>query len=219
MIINWLGQSCFKFQDKINGREIILVIDPFDPSYIGLKLPTNLSADIVAITHDHRDHNFSQGVHGWSHIIDTAGEYEIGGICIDAIDSYHDTQKGKERGSNLIFRLEFSDLTVTHLGDLGHLLEPSQLERISGTDILMIPVGGHYTIDGKQAVEVINQVEPKMVIPVHYQLPGLKFELDSLENFIKAIGLSPMSSESRLKISRCDLDSENLQLMILTPSL
>jgi L-ascorbate metabolism protein UlaG (beta-lactamase superfamily) len=90
---------------------------------------------------------------------------------------------------------------------------------MSGTDILMVPVGGRYTINGKQAVEVINQVEPKVVIPMHYQLPGLKFELDDLENFVKAIGLSPISSESRLKISRCDLDSENLQLMILSPSL
>jgi L-ascorbate metabolism protein UlaG (beta-lactamase superfamily) len=217
MIINWLGQSCFKFQDKINGQEIALVIDPFDPNYTGLKLPNNLSANIVAITHGHHDHNFIQGVQGWSYIIDTAGEYEIGGVCIDAIDSYHDAQKGKERGHNLIFRLEFSDLTITHLGDLGHLLGPDQLERISGTDILIVPVGGHYTIDGKQAVEVINQVDPKMVIPMHYQLPGLKFELDSLENFIKTIGLSP-TSESRLKISRRDLDNENLQLVVLSPS-
>ncbi len=217
MIINWLGQSCFKFQDKINGQEIALVIDPFDPNYTGLKLPNNLSANIVAITHGHHDHNFIQGVQGWSYIIDTAGEFEIGGVCIDAIDSYHDAQKGKERGHNLIFRLEFSDLTITHLGDLGHLLGPDQLERISGTDILIVPVGGHYTIDGKQAVEVINQVDPKMVIPMHYQLPGLKFELDSLENFIKTIGLSP-TNESRLKISRRDLDNENLQLVVLSPS-
>jgi L-ascorbate metabolism protein UlaG (beta-lactamase superfamily) len=215
MIISWFGQSCFKLQDKINGREVTVIIDPFKPSYIGLSLPSNLSADIVAISHEHEDHNFLSAVGGHPFLINLAGEYEIGGVSIDGIDSYHDDKGGIERGHNLIFRLEFSDLVVSHLGDLGSLLEAQQLERLAGTDILLIPVGGRYTLDAKMAVEVVNQIEPKMVIPMHYQLPGLKFDFNPVDDFIKAIGLSPVSSD-KLKVSRGDLDSENTQLTVMS---
>lgn len=216
MIISWFGQSCFKFQDKVNGRDMAVVIDPFDPDYTGLKLSGDLSADILVISHQHQDHNFSQAVTGQPFLVDMAGEYEIGGISIDGIDSYHDQQAGQERGHNLIFRLEFSDLTIAHLGDLGGLLEGNQLERLSGVDILLVPVGGHYTLDAKKAVEVINQIEPKMVIPMHYQLSGLKFELNPIDDFVKAVGL-PVVNESKLKVTRRDMDNENMQLVVLSP--
>lgn len=215
MIISWLGQSCFKLQDKLNGQDITVIVDPFSPTYTGLKLPANLTADIVAISHQHEDHNFRQGVSGQPFIVDMAGEYEIAGLSIDAIDSDHDQKGGAERGHNLIFRLEFSDLAVAHLGDLGSPLEAKQLERLAGTDILLVPIGGRYTLDAKQAVEAINQIEPKMVIPMHYQLPGLKMELNAVDDFIKALGLAPVY-ENKLKISRRDLDSENTQLTVLS---
>ena len=130
MIISWLGQSCFKLQDKMNGRDITVVLDPFSPSHTGLKLPANLSADVVTISHQHKDHNFLSGVSGQPFVIDMAGEYEIGGLFIDGVDSDHDQQGGAKRGHNLIFRLGFSDLVVTHLGDLGSTLEAKQLERV-----------------------------------------------------------------------------------------
>lgn len=215
MIISWLGQSCFKLQDKINGRDITVVLDPFSPSYTGLKLPANLAAEVVTISHQHEDHNFLSGVSGQPFVVDMAGEYEIGGLSIDGVDSDHDQQGGAERGHNLMFRLGFSDLVVTHLGDLGGTLEAKQLERLAGTDILLVPVGGHYTLDAKRAIEAINQIEPKIVIPMHYQLPGLKFELNAVDDFIKAIGLAPVY-EDKFKVSRRELDSENLQLVILS---
>ena len=215
MIISWLGQSCFKLQDKINGRDITVVLDPFSPSYTGLKLPANLAAEVVTISHQHEDHNFLSGVSGQPFVVDMAGEYEIGGLSIDGVDSDHDQQGGAERGHNLMFRLGFSDLVITHLGDLGGTLEAKQLERLAGTDILLVPVGGHYTLDAKRAIEAINQIEPKIVIPMHYQLPGLKFELNAVDDFIKAIGLAPVY-EDKFKVSRRDLDSENLQLVILS---
>ncbi|HNW19937.1 MAG TPA: MBL fold metallo-hydrolase [bacterium] len=215
MIISWLGQSCFKLQDKMNGRDITVVLDPFSPSHTGLKLPANLSADVVTISHQHKDHNFLSGVSGQPFVIDMAGEYEIGGLFIDGVDSDHDQQGGAKRGHNLIFRLGFSDLVVTHLGDLGSTLEAKQLERLAGTDILLVPVGGYYTLDAKQAIEVINQIEPKIVIPMHYKLPGLSFNLAAVDDFVKAIGLAPIY-EDKLKVVRRDLDSENLQLIILS---
>jgi L-ascorbate metabolism protein UlaG (beta-lactamase superfamily) len=215
MIISWLGQSCFKLQDKMNGRDITVVLDPFSPSHTGLKLPANLSADVVTISHQHKDHNFLSGVSGQPFVIDMAGEYEIGGLFIDGVDSDHDQQGGAKRGHNLIFHLGFSDLVVTHLGDLGSTLEAKQLERLAGTDILLVPVGGYYTLDAKQAIEVINQIEPKIVIPMHYKLPGLSFNLAAVDDFVKAIGLAPIY-EDKLKVVRRDLDSENLQLIILS---
>ena len=215
MIISWLGQSCFKLQDKMNGRDITVVLDPFSPSHTGLKLPANLSADVVTISHQHKDHNFLSGVSGQPFVIDMAGEYEIGGLFIDGVDSDHDQQGGAKRGHNLIFRLGFSDLVVTHLGDLGSTLEAKQLERLAGTDILLVPVGGYYTLDAKQAIEVINQIEPKIVIPMPYKLPGLSFNLAAVDDFVKAIGLAPIY-EDKLKVVRRDLDSENLQLIILS---
>jgi len=192
-----------------------VILDPFSPSYTGLKLPANLSADIVTVSHQHEDHNFLTGVSGQPFVVDMAGEYEIGGLSIDGVDSDHDQQGGAERGHNLMFRLGFSDLVVTHLGDLGGALEAKQLERLAGTDILLVPVGGHYTLDAKRAIEAINQIEPKIVIPMHYQLPGLKFDLNTVDDFVKAIGLAPVY-EDKFKVSRRDLDSENLQLVILS---
>jgi L-ascorbate metabolism protein UlaG (beta-lactamase superfamily) len=199
----------------MNGRDITVVLDPFSPSHTGLKLPANLSADVVTISHQHKDHNFLSGVSGQPFVIDMAGEYEIGGLFIDGVDSDHDQQGGAKRGHNLIFRLGFSDLVVTHLGDLGSTLEAKQLERLAGTDILLVPVGGYYTLDAKQAIEVINQIEPKIVIPMHYKLPGLSFNLAAVDDFVKAIGLAPIY-EDKLKVVRRDLDSENLQLIILS---
>lgn len=218
MIISWLGQSCFKLQDKINGRDVTVITDPFDPTDTGLKLPTNLAADIVTVSYDHKDHNFVQAISGQPFIINMAGEYEVGGVSIDGIDSNHDDQDGAERGHNLMFRLEFSDLVVSHLGDLGSLLEAKQLERLAGTDVLIVPVGGIYTVDAKKAVEAINQIEPKMIIPMHYKIDGLKIDLNPVEDFIKAIGLVP-TTDNKLKISRRDLDSENTQLIVLTPAI
>ena len=217
MIISWLGHSCFRLQEKIDGKEVAIIIDPFKPDYTGLKLPSNLTADIVAITHQHEDHNFSQAVEGNPFVIDMAGEYEISGVAIDGIDSHHDDKHGNERGGNIIYRIEMGGLTVAHLGDLGALLEEKQLERLAGTDILLVPVGGHFTLDAKKAVEVINQIDPKMVIPMHYSLPDLNFELNPVGDFVKAIGLPPVE-DSRLKITRRDLDSENTQLTILSIS-
>lgn len=217
MLISWFGQSCFRLQEKVNGREITVILDPFNPEAVGLKLPNNLTADIVTVSHQHEDHNFTKAIGGQPFLVDMAGEYEIGGVSVDGIDSYHDDQHGKERGQNLLYRLEFDDLVVSHLGDLGSLLEEKQLERLAGTDILLVPIGGQHTLDAKRAVEVINQIEPKMVIPMHYQLPGLKFELNTVDDFVKAIGL-PVVTDNKLKVTSRDLDSENTQLVILTPA-
>jgi len=212
MIITWQGHSCFKIQDKTGSDGLTLVTDPYDKS-IGLKLP-NFEADVITVSHDHKDHNNVGALRGTPHIIDSAGEYDIKGIMVEGVLSYHDNSHGTERGNNIIYRIEMDDITLCHLGDLGHVLDNKQLERLEGVDILFIPVGGKYTIDAKQAVEVISQIEPRIVIPMHYKTPGVEMGLDDLDKFIKELGIAP-TKEEKLKISKKDLPQEDMELVVL----
>lgn len=213
MIITWQGHSCFKIQDKIGPDGVTLVTDPFNKE-TGLKVP-NFEADIITVSHDHGDHNNTAALRGTPFIIDCAGEYDRKGILIEGIDSFHDEKKGEERGGNIIYRIEVDDISVAHLGDLGTVLDNTQLEKLVGTDVLLIPVGGKYTLDAKKAVEVISQIEPRIVIPMHYKTEGLKIDLDPIDKFIKELGLTP-SYEEKLKISKKDLPSEDMELVILS---
>ena len=212
MILTWLGHSCFKMQDKAGPDGVTVITDPFDKE-TGLKLP-NYEADIVTVSHDHHDHNNVSALRGNPFVINCAGEYDVKNVLIEGIDSYHDTNNGSERGANLIFRFEIDDISVVHLGDLGQVLDSTQLEKLAGTDILLIPVGGKYTLDAQKAVEVISQIEPRIVIPMHYKTPDLKIEIEGVDKFIKEIGLTP-SYEENLKISKKDLPQEDMELVVL----
>ncbi len=213
MIITWQGQACFKLQDKIGPDGVTVVTDPFNKD-IGLKVP-NFEADIITVSHDHHDHNNVSALRGTPFVVDCAGEYDFKGVLIEGIDSFHDDREGAERGGNIIYRLEIDDISITHLGDLGHSLNDAQLEKVAGTDILLIPVGGKYTIDAKKAVEVISQIEPRIVIPMHYKVKDLKVDIDGVDKFIKEIGLTP-TYEEKLKISKKDLPQEDMELVILS---
>ncbi|MEI6596632.1 MAG: MBL fold metallo-hydrolase [bacterium] len=213
MYITWLGQSCFKFQDKIGSDGVTLITDPFGAD-AGLKVP-HYEADIVTVSHGHHDHNNTGAIRGNPFIISTAGEYEIKGMFIEGVESAHDDKNGAERGENIIYRIEIEDISITHLGDLGHVLDTKQLEKLEGTDILLIPVGGKYTINAAKAVEVISQIEPRIVIPMHYKIPGLKADIDGVEKFIKELGIKPRQEE-KLKIFKKDLPQEDMELVILS---
>jgi L-ascorbate metabolism protein UlaG (beta-lactamase superfamily) len=213
MIITWQGHSCFKIQDKVGPEGVTVVTDPFDKE-TGLKVP-NFEADIITVSHQHHDHNNTGALRGQPFVIDCAGEYDFKGVMVEGIDSYHDDKNGAERGYNIIYRIEIDDISITHLGDLGQVLDNSQLEKLVGTDILLIPVGGTYTIDAKKAVEVISQIEPRIVIPMHYKTKDLNLDIEGVEKFIKEIGLVP-SYEEKLKISKKDLPSEEMELVILS---
>ncbi|MGE5425682.1 MAG: MBL fold metallo-hydrolase [Bacillota bacterium] len=214
MILTWLGHSCFKFQDKIGPEGVTVVSDPFGKQY-GLKVP-NFEADIVTVSHSHEDHNNVSALRGAPFVIDAPGEYDVKNVLVEGVASFHDASEGKERGNNIIFRLEIDDISIVHLGDFGQTsLDSAQLEKLAGTDILLIPVGGKYTIDAKKAVEIIAQIEPRIVIPMHYKTEDLKLDdLDGVDKFIKEIGLTP-TYEEKLKISKKDLPSEDMELVIM----
>ena len=213
MIITWQGHSCFKIQDKLGTEGITLVADPFDKN-VGLKVP-NFEADIVTVSHEHSDHTNVDALRGKPFLVNSPGEYDYKNVLIEGIDSYHDEEEGKKRGKNTIYRIEIEDISITHLGDLGHVLESSQLDKLAGTDILLIPVGGNYTLDAKKAVEVISQIEPRIVIPMHYKVEGLKIDLESVDKFIKELGIEA-SYEDKLKISKKDLPQDDMELVILS---
>jgi L-ascorbate metabolism protein UlaG (beta-lactamase superfamily) len=212
MNISYFGHSCFKIEEKIDNENIVLVTDPFNKE-IGLKVP-NIEADIVSISHNHKDHNNSSVLRANPFMVNSAGEFDIKGIIIEGIYSYHDNKEGAELGSNIIFRFDIEGVSLVHLGDLGNVLDNKQLEKIGGVDILFIPVGGKYTLDAKKAVEVISQVEPRIVIPMHYQLPDCNIkDIDGVEKFVKELGIEP-SYEEKIKINKKDLPSDDMRLII-----
>ncbi len=213
MIITWQGHSCFKIQDKVGPEGITVICDPFNKE-IGLK-PPNCEANIVTVSHDHSDHNNVGALRGKPFVIDCAGEYDVKGVFIEGVDSYHDDKEGALRGLNIIYRIEIDDISIVHLGDLGTSLNEVQLEKLSGTDILLVPVGGKYTLDAKGAVEVISQIEPRIVIPMHYKTDDLNLDIDPVDKFVRELGIEA-SYEDKLRISKKDLPQEDMELVILS---
>ncbi|NMB70053.1 MBL fold metallo-hydrolase [candidate division WWE3 bacterium] len=215
MEITYIGHSCF----KIKGKESTIVIDPYD-SKVGYKLP-KLDADILLVSHKHFDHNNVSGVTGYRLFIDTPGEYETKGVFINGYPTKHDAKDGAESGPNTIFLVELEGVRILHLGDLGHELEQSTLEKIDTVDILMVPVGGKFTIDAELAAKVISSIEPGIVIPMHYKttdLTGVE-GLDSLDKFLDEMGVeNNVKKLDKLKISgKNDIPLET-EIFVLEPS-
>jgi len=216
MEITYLGHSAF----KIRGRQATLVIDPFDPQ--ALKLPKSAwkkqTADLVLVTHDHPDHNFTEGVdagEGPLPAIASPGEYEVKGVRVFGFPSFHDAKGGQERGQNTIYLVEMDGFSLVHLGDLGHKLSEETSEELSTVDVLFIPVGGTYTIDAEAATEIIANLEPTVVVPMHYQDKGGLADLDPLGKFLKAMGKIQVKQESKLKLSSpTDLPEETTVVVL-----
>ena len=208
MEITWYGQSCFRLRDRL----ATVITDPYDKG-IGYTLP-RVRADIVTVSHDHPDHNYAKGVKGQPKIIVGPGEFEVGGVFITGIPTFHDRKKGASRGRNTVFLFDFEGLTVCHLGDLGHVPTQSQVEALSDIDVLLIPVGAVSTINAAQAAEVISLLEPRLVIPMHYKTKALEVKLDSVSKFLKEMGLSKLATQESLKVTKSSLPDET-QVMLL----
>jgi len=179
MRIYWLGHSCFNILSE-DGLSILT--DPFD-SQVGYRLP-NVRADIVTVSHDHHDHNHVAPVKGNPVVVRGPGRHAVRGIDFKGIETYHDGSCGRLRGSNTVFCFQIEGTRICHLGDLGHTLIPDDVSSIGSVDLLFIPVGGIYTIDALGAHEVIGQLRPRIVVPMHYQTEDLSFELNEVDDFI-----------------------------------
>jgi len=213
MDITWLGHSSF----RLNGKTGTVVTDPYDSATVGLKFPP-VSADIVTVSHQHDDHNNTKAVKDVRKVVDGPGEYEIQGISLIGISSFHDDEKGQKRGSNTIFVIEMDKLRLCHLGDLGHALEKKQLDLIGDIDVLMVPVGGTYTLNYKAAEEVTRKIEPRVIIPMHYKHPEMKSDLAGklapVEPFVTGMG-AKVKKESKLKLNLSSLPEDEQQIVLL----
>lgn len=211
MDIYFYGQACV----KLKGKTAQVFIDPYKEEFTGLKLPKDLTADIAISTHNHDDHNNLEAITGDPIKITGPGEYEVKGVSVLGVSTFHDKEEGAQRGRNTVYNVGIDGLNVVHLGDLGHTLSENVIDEIGATDILFIPVGGIYTIDAKTASDVVTQLEPKIVIPIHYKLSGLKFELDPLENFLKEMGFENLEAQLKLSVTKDKLPEE-LQVVVLS---
>lgn len=198
MEITWYGHSCFRMLDR--GRASI-VTDPYDDS-LGYPVP-RLKADIVTISHDEPEHNHVKAVKGYKHLIDGPGEYEIGGVFVTAVATHTPRKKGSRAKirRNLLSVFDFNSVTVCHLGDLDHIPAQSQIESLGTIDIALTPVGGGGALNSAQAAEVVSLLEPSIVVPMHYKLPGTTLKLDAVDKFLKEMGISDVAEESSLKVN------------------
>jgi L-ascorbate metabolism protein UlaG (beta-lactamase superfamily) len=213
--ITFIGHSCFQLKNK----DITLVIDPYNPKKVGYKLP-KLSADVVLVTHDHEDHNFVEGVSDYKLLINSPGEYEIQEAFVWGISTCHDSTQGKARGKNNIYLIEAAGIDVLHLGDLGHELSKETLSRIPNVDVLLIPVGGKYTIDAEEATKVISSLEPGIVVPMHFATPDLSFakDLDDVSKFLNEMGIEDaVQRTTSLKLKCKSSIPQETEVVVLKP--
>ncbi|MFC2070159.1 MBL fold metallo-hydrolase [Chloroflexota bacterium] len=194
-----MGHSCF----RIKGSNAILITDPFPPE-LGYTLGKQ-EARIVTVSHQHPGHSYVEGIGGDPKIIKGPGEYEISGVLIIGMRTYHDAEKGQKRGKNTAYLIQMDELSICHLGDLGHSLTTEQIEEMEDIDVLLLPVGGVSTIDAAKAAEVVRQLEPKAIIPMHYKTEAIKKGLQPVDMFLKEMGIKEINSQPKISFNRTNL--------------
>ena len=207
MEITWYGHSCFRLTER---NYATVVTDPYDNKSIGYSA-LRLKSDIVTVSHDAPGHNNTDSVKGTSHVIDGAGEFEIGGVFITGVqtDGTSGKKKAKENGArNTVYVFDYDGITVAHLGDLKQTPTQSEIESLGTINVALVPVGGGGGLNAAKAAEVISLIEPNLVIPMHYSTPAVKLSLDSLNKFIKEMGLSKPETQPSLKVTRSGLPNE-----------
>ncbi len=183
MVIEWLGHSCFKITLK-SGLRILL--DPYngDTGYA----PQDVEADVVTISHAHTDHNDLSHVKGNYTLVNTPGEHTFGELTIEGIPTWHDHSMGAHRGSNIVFVFSVRGMRACHMGDIGYVPDDAFFQKLCGTDVLMIPVGGNYTIDAQEALTICEKIEPNIIIPMHFKTPDSNLDIAPLHDFLQAVG-------------------------------
>lgn len=206
MEITWLGHACF----RLRGREVTVLTDPYGGADWGYA-PLTVAADIVTLSHAHPHHSDLDGVSGEPRILRGPGEYEIGGVMVWGIPTHRRVgPDGKERARNTAYSVQMEGLTVCHLGDLGYPPGAEQLAQLKNADVLLVPVGGHCTIGGAEAAEIVANIEPTIIIPMHYATPETQgaLELDTIDRFCREMGASGLAPQARLNVSAGSLPSE-----------
>ena len=204
MEITWLGHSCF----RLRGRDLAVVTDPFGKG-LGYP-PLKLTADVLTVSHAEPNHAAHDAVTGSPRLVDRPGEYEIGGAMIRGVAT-----RGHDGARNTAFLITLDDVVVCHLGDLAQVLSADQVATLKDPDVLLIPVGGHCTIGASQAAEVVSQLEPRLVVPMHYKTPAAALPLDPLDRFCSELAAIEATPQPKLSVTRSALPDETGQLVVL----
>jgi L-ascorbate metabolism protein UlaG (beta-lactamase superfamily) len=175
-----------------------------------------MDADLVTVSHEHENHSYTQVVRDGAYVIRGPGEYEVAGVSVIGVPTFHDSEKGAKHGRNTVYLIEIDDVTICHLGDLGHKLDDTEAEAISSPDVLLVPVGGRTAINAAQAAEVVRQLEPRFVVPMHYAIPGLKLELDPIDRFLKEMAVTASEPQQKLSVQRSSGEFET-KVVVLEP--
>lgn len=201
--ITWHGRTCF----RLEGREsIAIVTDPYSPE-LGIRLPP-VRADVVTVSHHDASCQYLDAVKGPFKLLDGPGEYEISGVFITGVSTFADEREGRDRGLNTVFAFDFDGTTICHLGQLGHVPTQSQVKNIGSVNVLLVPVGGGGSLTSTQASEVIGLFEPDVIVPMRYQIAGLQEELDSVDNFLKEMGVEDVDRQRTLQVSETGTSDE-----------
>lgn len=209
MKIKWLGHACFLITSE---KGIRIVTDPFDAT-VGYPLP-EVEADVVTSSHEHFDHNYTEDVRGDFEVVKGVGNFYTRDIPIKGVKTYHDGEMGKKRGENTVYVMEIDGLRVCHLGDLGHVLSQDTVDQIGPVDVLLIPVGGYFTIDAEEAVKVVAQLNPRLVIPMHFKTPEIDFPISGVDLFLGKIGGGDMVGSTEIDVTARDLTG-GMQVKVL----
>jgi L-ascorbate metabolism protein UlaG (beta-lactamase superfamily) len=204
MEITWYGHSCFRLIERSMAS---VVTDPFDNASIGYEA-IKLKADIVTVSHDAAGHNNAKAVKGTSHVITGPGEYEIGGVFITGVQTNGHSKKDDDELPNTLYVFDYDGITIAHLGDLRRVPSQTEVEALGAVNVALVPVGGGGGLNAAKAAEVISLLEPNIVIPMHYATKDAKLKLDSLDKFLKEMGLSASQTEPSLKVTRTGLPEE-----------
>jgi L-ascorbate metabolism protein UlaG (beta-lactamase superfamily) len=215
MKIKYLAHASFLITSK---DKIKIITDPYAVGQGINYHAIHESADIVSISHGHGDHNNAKSIEGHPAIIQTAGEQTIKGIDIKGLAVYHDETGGSQRGANIVFCFKIDGVHICHAGDLGHLLDSRQVSSIGLTDILLIPVGGFYTLGLPEVSEVIGALAPKIVIPMHYKTPDTAYPIKPVEEFLQGKKQVRRVNSSEIELSSRDFKKET-EIIVLQPSL
>ncbi|MGO9139252.1 MAG: MBL fold metallo-hydrolase [Syntrophales bacterium] len=218
MNIEWYGHAAFKITTE---KGIRIIIDPYESGFSGGTISyRNIDdeADIVITSHDHGDHNYIKSIRGKYEHIKKQGSYEIKGVKLQTLPTFHDTASGKERGDNLLTIISADGIKLLHLGDLGHDLDPETLKKIGKVDVLLLPVGGFYTIDAQAATKVMNNIRPSITIPMHYRTEKCSFPITTVAEFTRGKKNVQVLPKSEMKITAAALPKEP-EIIVLQHSL
>lgn len=204
MEITWYGHSCFRLTERSMAT---VVTDPYDHASIGYD-SLKLKADIVTVSHDASGHNNVNAVKSTSHIITGPGEFEIGGVFITGVQTNGHDKKNEAELRNTLYVFDYDGITVAHLGDLQRVPSQTEIEALGAVNVALVPVGGGGGLNAAKAAEVISLLEPNIVIPMHFATKAVNLKLDSLDKFLKEMGLGASQPESSLKVTRAGLPEE-----------